>query len=294
MKSWKIGAIAGLIAGIVASIVATFFNKIGAFLGLWEDIWRPIISEGIIATILVTIIFGTIFGILYSKFHSVMSGKDALKGLYFGLILLTIIDIRNSTFLIPYGYSLFAAGLIFSGIFKWIVYGLILGFLYDFLYTRYYPIREKLKTISYSVGSGIFPGAIAGIADGIAASIALIVSPLIGLQIAGAPIELTLDFWISQAGAHGTINLIWGIVFGVIFARVYNLIPGKGFMKGLYYGFIIFVITRTNDAYALGFGLSSSSLFAIRTGLWSMFVGFFSTGIALGLVLGLLYRKPVK
>ena len=109
----------------------------------------------------------------------------------------------------------------------------------------------------------------------------------------GGPSILTLDFWIAQSGSHLLINLIWDIVFGAIFARVYNLVPGKGVIKGLIYGLSVFLIATFQ--YQVWFGSMAvfHNAYELATAnVWGIFVGFFSTGIAFGLVLGALYRKP--
>ncbi|MFC1505837.1 hypothetical protein ACFLQ6_02080 [Thermoproteota archaeon] len=73
----------------------------------------------------------------------------------------------------------------------------------------------------------------------------------------GAPEKFTFAFWIIQTGPHIFINLIWSIIFGAIFARVYNVVPGKRIMKGLCYGLIIYLLdTFQTSMYSIPWGTS--------------------------------------
>ncbi|MCW4032907.1 MAG: hypothetical protein NWF08_05900, partial [Candidatus Bathyarchaeota archaeon] len=215
-------------------------------------------------------------------------------GLYYGLIIFLIYNVRIQSFWGAYGYYLDVIGFIFSYFFAWVAYGLMLGVLYESLLEKYTIPKVRKKIITYSMISGIIPGAIAGLADGFAASIANFIAFAIGIfKLPGAPTTLTFEFWIGQSGAHLFMNLVWGAVFGAIFARVYNLLPSKGIMKGLYYSLIIVSITSFFAGFfTIGWGLSYSFWPAIYTSLWNFFIAFLSTGVALGLVLGYLYKPP--
>jgi hypothetical protein len=176
--------------------------------------------------------------------------------------------------------------------------GLVLGILYEFLSDRYYPIKERKKIVTYDMSSGILPGAIAGFCGGMAASVIQIIGHATGYW--GVPsgessqIISTTEFWWSQAGTHTLINMIWGTIFGVFFAKVYNLVPGKKVLKGLYYGLIVYLI-------ASFYPVAIWTLKYISHGLWepvlrsllSQSTGFVQA-IVFGIVLGLLYRKPPK
>jgi hypothetical protein len=204
------------------------------------------------------------------------------------------VEIRSQTFWASYGYYLDVFGFIFTSSFSWIAYGLVLGFLYELLHRKYNIPKEKKKIITYGLISGIIPGAIAGLADGFASSIAnLIMYALDIFKLPGAPTALTFEFWLDQSGTHLFINLVWGALFGAMFARFYNLIPSKGILKGLYYSLMVYLFTTVqSSAYEAGWWLGSFSWDAFYIMLWGIFVGFLSTGIALGLVLGALYKPP--
>ncbi|MCW4032847.1 MAG: hypothetical protein NWF08_05590, partial [Candidatus Bathyarchaeota archaeon] len=128
MKSWKIGALAGLIAGIAAGIVHTICANIATSIGLFSLGWHPIIPNAYVANISLGIIFGVICGVIYSKANGVIPGKCILNGAFYGLILLLLSWVQTGTFGLIYGIYLDVAGHIFTGFFKWIAYGLVLGF----------------------------------------------------------------------------------------------------------------------------------------------------------------------
>ena len=289
MKSWKIGAVSGLIAGIVAGILYVISVKIAISIGLFSPGKQSIIPNAYGANILIPIIWGIIGGVIYTRAYNVIPGKGALKGIFYGFILLLLSWVQNSSFTLAYGGFLDAAGYIFSGFFKWMAYGLVLGILYEFLRSRYYPTKVEPRIITYTMIGGVLPGAIAGIADGIAAALANAIASMTGLfgpqVMAGAPKIFTLDFWIYQSGSHILVNLIWGAVIGMIFTKVYNLVPGKGIIKGLCYSVIICTLSTFHySAYAIGWSL-------VPAGLWAIWVGIFSTATTLGIVLGALYKK---
>jgi len=298
-NSLKIGIISGFIAGIVSAIVLQFFIDIALSLGLYDSWWRENVLCISNIPILIPLLgfWGIIFGIIYSKVYDIIPKKGIWKGLIYGLFIWFITVFRIMTYVIPYGQYLNAAGEYFSYIFSAISFGLVLGILYEFLGSRYYPIKEKLKIMTYDMKSGILPGAIAGLVGGIGASFANVIGlAIIGFfKIPGFPAAPTLDMWISQAGSHTVINLFWGTIFGVIFTRVYNLIPRKGVLKGIIYSLTIFLLNSFQlGIYWFGWGLNDPSIreVAIFMGEWTIFVGFFNA-FFFGLVLGLIY-KPTK
>ncbi|WP_455276233.1 hypothetical protein [[Eubacterium] cellulosolvens] len=288
-SSLKAAIISGLVAGVIAGIVHTIFANIAISIGLFSLGWHPIIPNAYVANISLGTIFGVICGIFYSKANKAIPGKGILKGTYYGLILLLLSWVQTGTFGLIYGIYLDVAGHIFIGFFKWISYGLVLGFFYEFLLNRYHPTKKEPRIKTYDLKGGILPGAIAGFADGVVAAIVNAIAFISGFfgppAAGGALVLLRFDFWMSQSGSSILINTIWGIVIGMIFTQVYNLIPGKGIKKGLYYGLIIAVISSFHTAaYYIGWGI-------IIGGLWTFVVGFFSTAITLGIVLGALYKK---
>jgi len=288
--SWKIGAVSGLIASLfTGTVLAPSFLKMAVSMELWDPWWSPIVSKSISITIPINIIFGIILGLIYSKIYPAIPGKGALKGLIWGLILYVIIAVRIDTFWLAYGWTA-------PELFTWlpiILLGLITGILYEFLCSRYCPIKE-VKIKRYSIISGFHPGAIAGLCGGIAASIVAVSGPAMGLwEIAGGPAELSFDFWLGQAGTHIIINMFWGTIFGLMFTRVYDLVPGKGVTKGLVYGLTVYLITSGQlSIYPI--------LMIVYANAWPAFLYMGNTVVGIpqafvfALVLGLLYRKPAE
>ena len=296
MKSWKIGAVAGLIAGFVWGLLTGIFSNIAVSMGLYEPWWRHIYSNNLIVLIPFFCFWGIIFGLIYSKVYSIIPKKGIWKGLIYCLFIYFITIFRIYFFVIPYGNILNAAGDYFAWLPSCIAFGLLLGFLYEFLSNRYYP-KKELKIMTYDIGSGIFPGAVAGIIGGIAASFFAIIGHITGYW--GIPskkgeIISTIDFWLSQAGTHILMHLIWGTIFGILFAKVYNLIPGKGIKKGLYYGLILITITSIfTNVYFFFLEINHNEWeLALSDALNHIIMIAFA--IVFGLSLGLLYRKPTK
>ncbi|WP_455280061.1 hypothetical protein, partial [[Eubacterium] cellulosolvens] len=118
------------------------------------------------------------------------------------------------------------------------------------------------------------PGAIAGLVGGLGASFANVLGlVIIGFfKIPGFPAAPTLDVWISQAGSHTFINMFWGTIFGMIFPRVYDLVPGKRVLKGIIYGLTIFLLNSFQlGIYWFAWGLNDLSIqeIAIFIGEWT-------------------------
>ncbi|MCW4032113.1 MAG: hypothetical protein NWF08_01825 [Candidatus Bathyarchaeota archaeon] len=295
-NSLKAGIISGLIAGIISTLVYEISNNMAVSMGLYNPWWRPIFTGNILVNIPLFSFWGIILGIIYSKAYGVIPGKGIWKGLIYGLFFWVIHHIRIQSYLIPYGLFLNAAGDIFASFFAKIVYGLLLGILYEFLSNRYYPIKEKKRIVTYDMSSGILPGAIAGIFGGLAASVFAVIGHATGYwgTITAGEVVSTLDFWISQVGTHVLLNMIWGTIFGALFAKVYNLVPGKRVIKGFYYGLIMFLITTFyNHTYSISWFIYRNFWELALSQFLNLSIGI-AQAIAFGIVLGLLYRKPSK
>jgi len=295
MKSWKIGAIAGLIAGIVQGIVYSTFIQIAASFELMHPDWRPIIASSVEVNILLPVLWWIIFGIIFSKVYGVIPGKGMLKGFFFIIVLYLFITIRGTSFNLSYGYYQFVAGNLFCDTPSCIASGLVLGIAYESLHNRYYPSKKVSKIKQYDMISGFYPGAIAGLIGGMVASVVAILGPVLGIWGYNVPVELSFDLWWGQAGTHIFLNMVWGIIFGMVYAKVYNLIPSKGILKGAIYGLILYaIINLFGQTFVIGWAISSSE-WALFTNiiLWALITGFFQA-LAFGLALGAIYRKPVK
>ena len=288
MKSWKIGAVAGLIAGIVAGIVETISAITFLTIGLGY-LWLPPPPNAPILIItatgmVVNIIWGVFLGIVYAKIYDLVPGKSISKSLLFGLICYFIYDIRGATYYLFYGDILTVISQI-SWIFTWIAYALVLGFIYEFLRSRYFITKERLKIIKYDIKNGIHPGAIAGLLGGISAFITIVIGIVMEFWPPSVP-DPDIGFFLSQLGTHAFFNMIWGIVFGMLFAMFYDRIPGKGIKKGIVYSLTLFFITTFRGSiYGLPYG--NLIFYSFST------ISFFHF-LTVGLVLGLLYRKPTE
>ena len=291
-NSLKVGAVSGLITGFVFGISTEFFFRIAVSMGLYEPWFRPISPNNVIINVPVGITFGIILGIIYSKVYSLVPRRGIVKGLIYGLIIFFIYTVRIETFDLAYGRYLMVLGSYFTDPFAWLLFGLILGILYDeLLYGGQPRVKEEFRIIEYKMRSGLLPGGIAGCIGGLAAGISMVTVTAIGL-LPDAPKTLTLEFFLSQAQSHILINMMWGVVFGAIFAKVYSLVPNKGVLKGLCYALIIYLITSFQlgvwgTTWAVYHG---ASLIAVMMAYGLFVVGSVNM-IVYGLVLGALYKK---
>jgi len=91
---------------------------------------------------------------------------------------------------------------------------------------------------SNSLMRGFYSGLIAGCIGGMGFSLYVIFFSL----TAAIPDITSFDFWLNyfiyQVGVQG----IFGGIFGIIYMKFYNGIPGKGAWKGLVFGLIIFLL----------------------------------------------------
>ena len=279
MKSWKIGAIAGLIAGIFSIFVAIFTIKIGL-----PYFWYPpstIPIDKIVAVeIIINVIWGIALSILYFRFYDLIPGRGIIKGLIYGMILGFIFSIRCATFDLAYSRISTPSWIIYT--IPSIVYGLVLEFCYEYLQRP--SDRKKLRPSKFDIAIAIQVGAIAGLIGGIVIDIAHVMfwNPL----QEEFPKTIDFEFLISQLGTHSLINMLWGAFFGILFTMFYIRIPGKKILKGIVFAIIIFFITSFRFAiYGLLYELPPVFV------AWGNAIFLF---LAYGIILGLLYRKPVK
>ena len=92
---------------------------------------------------------------------------------------------------------------------------------------------------------GFIAGAIAGIVP-FAINIPL---GLMGLHPAYVP-PYTITFLVSGAMTHIGFNAIWGSLFGIIFAIMFNRIPSSWIKKGLFIGLIYSLFSCFQPAYS--------------------------------------------
>jgi len=88
--------------------------------------------------------------------------------------------------------------------------------------------------------------------------------------------------------------MIWGIIFGAFFAKVYNLVPGKKIKKGLCYGLTMFLITSCLiGAWCVIWSIFHNDWIMARYLAGALWITGTAQFIVFGLVLGYLY-KPTK
>jgi len=84
-----------------------------------------------------------------------------------------------------------------------------------------------------------------------------------------------------------SLGVIWGTIMGAIYARFYDRVPGKGILKGLYFGLLIWLIKDIMAGSYLAL-----TMLEIPSAIILIINGFFMWS-AYGLMLGYLY-KPTK
>jgi hypothetical protein len=285
LEDW---ALSGLIAGIIAGIISMGVISTGLIGNPFAfDFWNiPTIA---IIEISFTIIWGIILGAIYSRAHHVISDKIINKGLLYGLFCALVFHIRDYSFGAAYGYlNLFPFTIltIYALIVR-ITFGLILAVLYGRWYTD-----EKQQIVTYDMKSGIHPGAIAGFIGGVLAYFCAVFYPYIGLYPPEYPGYLTdNNFMMIQFGSHVFIHLFWGVIFGAIFAKAYNIVPKKGIVKGFYYGLFIFFISTVQIAtYDWAYGLTFNSILYTTWGIQYIIFDIVVYPVY-GVILGYLYKK---
>ena len=336
--SWKIGAVAGLIAGIASGIVIVIVKVIQSYgfdLGIAALIVTPIVPFLVDASveIVYSSIFGVFLGVIYCKIYNVIQGKPIVKALLFGLFLFVMLDLRLVTiYTVNAGYPWVIAS-IFFGLYLWLPFSIVLGISYEFLRRRYYVSKEEPQIIQYSMMGALLPSAIAALLGGMATFVTILIAVSTGfweyssflhvlpessvrsvsfsspLEVltelshtvrARAPWQLLdIDFLISRFGLQTYFHFVWCTIFGLFFAKAYNLIPGKGVIKGLVYGLIGLIITEgciigyliVEAFYFETFGLHEMA-HIIRFNAEQMALLGSTVWIVFGLVLGLLYQKP--
>jgi hypothetical protein len=275
-NSWKMGVVFGLAAGLVSGIVAYICHLILPSFGLlypyyYEYFPGAPINNMALFYILLSLIWGPIYGVIFSKAYAAIPGKNMLKGVCYGLVIFLFWGVRDATFWVPYGAGQFVISMLFVTFFASVAYGIMIGILY----------RRDVELVGrFDFGKGFYVSTLAGLIGG-----------AVGFLVA-----VPVNFWLSglvpdaeaimiQAVNHITINAFWGVVFGLVFTKVYDLVPGKGALKGLVFSLIIFLMESGHTSlYYYGEGNFGSVITNISIGGLR--------AVAFGLALGYLYRKP--
>lgn len=249
-----VGIVAGIIAAIIGAISTIFVLKAGLPYLYYPTEEMPLLPITKIFSIelILSIIFGIMLSIIFLQAYNVIPGERVTKYIVYGLFCLLIVGIREASFSIIYwGTTLKTlfdnASWIIIGLPQWIAYALVLGFLYEFFSAKKYIIMEKKRIIKFSMMNGAVLGAFLGIINGIVAVFFVMVYEyLYGFSLILPSIQ-NITVIMFRFGAHAFWHLLWGAIFGAIFARAYDVIPGKGVIKGLYYAYIIFLISTVHQ-----------------------------------------------
>ena len=275
--------VAGLVAGIISGIVATIALISACVLNLpWPNLpvssvlTTPFLTTHLEFEFVINGFFGIIFGIIYSKYYDATPGKGIIKGLCFGLILYLIGGFYPGVHIWErYMDIVSAIGTWWMVFFCLTSYGLVLGALYR------RPTRAVGK---HDVKSGVFSGTVAGVIGGIAATIFMIIGVNLKVWAPFVPGILSATSFTAHHILEIIVTIAFGAIFGAMYSIYYDSTPGKGILKGLVYGLLLYLISsiRTGVLFA-GYGNLS---YAISV-FW---LGFFTLAVY-GLVLGALYRK---
>ena len=118
-------------------------------------------------------------------------------------------------------------------------------------------------------------GAVAGVAAGIAATAARAIEVALNLPTAVFfPGFLRFDVVISHLVTEVGLNAIFGAVFGLVYLRFYDRLPGRGIKKGFVFGMLIYLVSNIHVAfYDLLYGLSGALLGLPGAGVYA-YIGF--------------------
>jgi hypothetical protein len=135
----------------------------------------------------------------------------------------------------------------------------------------------------------VLASAIAGLISGLLSAIIVLMGRMLKLFGVLAPLENAFIFSVGWT----ILTLIFCIFFGLLYKRIYDSIPGRSMMKGLFFGLLIWFM---KDIAAGAFLIFSGTLVAegllewITAGVNLIVLGSYMWPIY-GLVLGALYKK---
>jgi hypothetical protein len=132
-----------------------------------------------------------------------------------------------------------------------------------------------------SMKNGISAGAIAGIIAGIVGVLWSTASVMIGFSQADP--STPSYWWINQI----IFNLIWGAIFGFMYQRFYDSVPGKGLAKGVCYAGLLWLV---HAVYVSSFLLAIVPVLSGFAIVW-LVGGFIVRVIGYGIPIGFLYKK---
>lgn len=133
--------------------------------------------------------------------------------------------------------------------------------------------------MSNSLMRGFYSGLIAGCIGGVVGLVFGLIGSMIGLyEIASIPITYI-------AGSFMLFSIIFGGIWGLLFFRFYDSIPGVGITKGLLFGLMLWMLKDLMTGSYIAFSLAN-----IPIATTIMFGGFFLQAVY-GLIIGVIYKK---
>lgn len=139
----------------------------------------------------------------------------------------------------------------------------------------------------------ILAGIIAGIISGIIANVAFIIANLLrapmNIVVSGV---LTSTFLTTHFIFELVVQGTFGAILAAIYSMYYDATPGKGVLKGLVYGLILYLIGGLYFGFLalVRYGLGECALTFALANWWMIFFCL----VSYGLVLGALYERPAR
>jgi len=147
--------------------------------------------------------------------------------------------------------------------------------------------------ISNPLTRGFYAGLLAGMVGGLIYILCTIPESILGLpgQLAENLEIFEFNVFMSMLGYSLPANGMWGSIYGIVYSRFYNGVPGKGIKKGFVWGCIIAFISNILIAFGnfLLFLFTGTELHFRLTYSW------FETGLVMwvpyGIFLGIFYER---
>ncbi|WP_455277430.1 hypothetical protein [[Eubacterium] cellulosolvens] len=143
--------------------------------------------------------------------------------------------------------------------------------------------------ISNPIVRGFYSGLIAGCIGGLILTIQRILDAILGTPV--VPVDLLdFDILMFHLGYSIPSNGMWGSIYGIVYSRFYDRVPGKAVKKGFVWGCIIFFIS---NIWITSYFFTIWSFTGFEQNLsWAYgWVMSFSIWIPYGIVLGVLYER---
>ena len=126
----------------------------------------------------------------------------------------------------------------------------------------------------------------AAVIAAVSAVVFSIIFGVIGIAVTTVdPVLIKPDWVLLWVSVVILMDVFWYTFFGLIFTRVYDIVPGKGILKGLVYSYIVFLISN------IRFSVFQLAFWQCPQWLWSFNILGIFIWTVWGLALGALYKK---